>query len=91
MTSRAINIPTLPTANVKVVMSGSSVIVALFFGIGYGIYATTIGFVFYQMNKSYLNARTLKVPEVCPECKADLHLNDLKWIEPEKKAECLHC
>ena len=64
---------------------------ALFFSIGYGFTAVTIGFVFYLMIKSYLDARSLIVPEICPECKADLHPTDLKWIEPEKKAECPHC
>jgi hypothetical protein len=39
----------------------------------------------------YLNSRTIKVPEVCPECKADLHPADVKWVEEWNKAECPHC
>jgi hypothetical protein len=65
--------------------------VALFFSFGWGFTAAAIGFVFYQVIKSYFDARTLIVPEDCPECKEGLHHDDLKWIEPEKKAECPHC
>jgi hypothetical protein len=64
---------------------------ALFFGIGYGFTAAAVGFVFYQIFKLYLDAHELKVPEVCPECKVYLDIDDVKWIEPEKKAECSHC
>jgi hypothetical protein len=63
----------------------------LFFGVGYGFTASAIGFVFYQIIKSYLDEHTPKVPEVCPECNLDLDIYNVKWIEPEKKAEYPHC
>ena len=68
-----------------------SLVSPLFFGVGYGFTSAAIGFVLYQIFKLYLDARTLKVPEVCHECNSYLDIYDVKWIEPEKKAECPHC
>lgn len=58
--------------------------------IGMGSLAVWSVYAFYRSHKRYLDTRTLKVPEVCPECKENLHRNDVKWIKPEK-AECPHC
>lgn len=65
--------------------------IAIFLGIGWGFVAFILAYqLLYQLVKAYLDERTLKVPEICPECKEGLDASDVKWVE-EKKAECPYC
>jgi hypothetical protein len=62
----------------------------LLLGGGWGFTAAVIAYFLIVVIKAYLDTRTLKVPDVCPECNEGLHSSDVKWIE-EDSAECPHC
>ncbi len=65
---------------------------AVFMGCMYGFVAVVVGYqVLYQFIMTYLDERTLKVPDDCPNCEEKLDSDKVKWIEEEDRAECPQC
>ncbi|MFW9851240.1 MAG: hypothetical protein ACFFF4_19095 [Candidatus Thorarchaeota archaeon] len=63
---------------------------ALAISVGSGVITAIMVYLLLFITKSYLDARTLIVLNICPECKESLPSNEIKWVEPEK-AECPYC
>ena len=67
-----------------------SILGALAISIGGGVFTAIMVYFLLIITKSYLDARTLIAPDVCPECKEGLPPSEIEWVEPEK-AECPYC
>ena len=63
---------------------------ALAIGVGGGVMTAIMEYLLLFITKSYLDTRTLPVPDICPECKEDLHRSLIENLE-EGVAECPHC
>ena len=57
----------------------------------YAIIATLVGLWLRQTINEWLSYRIPKIPEVCRECKKELHFHEVKWTGIYESAECPHC